>query len=643
MFLGIHYGHDASICVIDENNQILAYSLLERVDGIRHSGGGYTSSQLKKFFRDNNINPQKIRAAGVTSGQHLELVFPPKSAFSFKYKTNCIDSNLDKWFDSHGTQLPQSSFLGDRISRGEDVGVLEKYFPNYCKDIKTCREDKNKSDFSSVPYLVNHYDIVRQINRTNGSRPEFGMILPGELTLLPFGLTIPAFFVDHHLAHGFSAYYKSPYEECMIFSADGGGAGGNGNLFSIAKPKIGVVPLTSTNFSGGQLYTHAAKIIGLDPGKFMGLSAYGTPDKNFISSTIANITTVKYLESENLSSIVVAGYEQKHGIDLASFSPSTLCTSSEELWDNQFGTMCDIRANFAATIQNLYEEWLLWIIKSCITTHSLGRLPLVLSGGCALNCPANQRVSEYIEKNLYIETSCNDEGLGFGAATAVSKIAYDTAFPSPTARNHNRSPYQCSNTSNEETAILHALRLGFIIETGIDWSAIAQRVAKGEIGFLCRGKAELGPRALGNRSIISSASRRLYHAEINRIKGRELWRPLAPAALKESFQDYFEGQPNEYMLMTNKVITNRLPAVTHFDKSARVQAVDKDQSNFYQLLMELKKLIPEDEPVAIVNTSLNGPGEPILDDLISVINLMQKSSANFVVTDNFTVSKEAQS
>ena len=423
------------------------------------------------------------------------------------------------------------------------------------------------------------------------------------------------------------------YQECIIFSADGGGSGGNGNLFCKASSSE-IKPVCGTEFAGGQLYTLAAKKIGLDPGKFMGLSAYGEPDREFIEIMRNRLP---YLKGGEVPSLAVHLYEEKQSIKLDSLEINTLAPKDPALWQSGFGSICKIRADFAATIQKLYEHWLYDIISKVILDNDLQKLPLVLSGGCALNCPANQLLADMFSGNLYIETSCNDEGLGFGAAIIIANLLGNVSNTEE-IRFKNRSPYKCRGVLNEEAFISKSLSSGYRVFGNIDWNLISDLLLQGKIGFICRGKAELGPRALGNRSIISLANKRQFHADINIIKGRELWRPLAPAVLSEDFEQYFDGYKNSYMLMTNKVSSKSIPAVKHYDDSARVQCVYPEQENFHNLLKAIKQNNQECPPV-IVNTSLNGPGQPIIDDLLTVLELFNRTKASFIVSENFIVLK----
>ena len=639
MFLGVHYGHDANIAIIDDCGEILAYTLLERLDGIRHSGGGFTAEQVKNFFSENNIDASDIKYAGITSGQHLELIDPSDSAFRFNYECNGISDSIDQWAMTNGNSLWKESFLLDRLRVGGDIGVLRKYFPDYCKyQERQINESSDKridasETYSTLPYMINNYDICQQINPNWKTVYETGMILPGYLRINFLNKRIPAFFIDHHLAHIHSAYFKSPYDECIIFSADGGGSGGNGNLFCKATSSE-IKPICSTEFAGGQLYTLAAKKIGLDPGKFMGLSAYGEPDKQFLEIMRNRLPHLKGVEVPNLT---IQIYEEKHSVNLSTLDIRTLAPQDPTVWEKGFGSMCKIRADFAATIQRLYEYWLYDTLGKAILENDLQNIPLVLSGGCALNCPANQVLADMFSGNLYIETSCNDEGLGFGAAMVVGNLLGDISNTEE-IRFKNRSPYKCRAVLNEDAFISKVLSSGYRVFGTIDWDQISNFLLQGKIGFICRGNAELGPRALGNRSIISLANKRQFHADINIIKGRELWRPLAPAVLSEDFEKYFNGYKNSYMLMTNQVTSKSIPAVRHSDNSARVQCVDPEQENFHNILTAIKNNSQECPPV-IVNTSLNGPGQPIIDDLLTVLELFNKTKASFIVSDNFIVSK----
>jgi carbamoyltransferase len=162
---------------------------------------------------------------------------------------------------------------------------------------------------------------------------------------------------------------------------------------------------------------------------------------------------------------------------------------------------------------------------------------------------------------------------------------------------------------------------------------LAREIAAGKIVCLHRGESEIGPRALGHRSILAKASSAAVRDRINLIKGRENWRPLAPIVRKADFHRYFSGNPEScrFMLFTYAVISRDVPGITHVDGTARVQTIGDDDA----LLSPLLQALPaHGEPAVIVNTSFNAAGEPIVETVQHAINTFAKLRADWLVVEN---------
>ena len=163
----------------------------------------------------------------------------------------------------------------------------------------------------------------------------------------------------------------------------------------------------------------------------------------------------------------------------------------------------------------------------------------------------------------------------------------------------------------------------------------AKRMADGQIGGM-----EAGPRALGNRSVIASPAPSDMLKRINNIKGREMFRPIAPIVKEDRFEDFFIGEKNQYMLFTCTVRDDRascIPAVTHVDKSSRVQTVTKKSNKFvYSLIDEFERITGL--PV-IVNTSLNFRGKPIVENPTDAIGSLYSSGLDFLILGNYLLEK----
>lgn len=230
--------------------------------------------------------------------------------------------------------------------------------------------------------------------------------------------------------------------------------------------------------------------------------------------------------------------------------------------------------DLAASAQALYERELLNIInKYCKHPN------LIFMGGCALNCSANSKIKN---KNIWIMPNPGDAGSSLGAAALAlgKKLKW-------------KDPY-----------------LGYEIKRDINPKEVARYIVDNSYCGVANGRAEFGPRALGNRSLLADPRRDIKDT-VNQIKQRQLFRPFAPAILEEFADQYFEGPMNEYMQFVAQA-KHDYDSVTHVDGSARVQIVKRTcKSVIRPILEEFYELtgVP-----MLLNTSLNIKGMPMVND-----------------------------
>ena len=313
-----------------------------------------------------------------------------------------------------------------------------------------------------------------------------------------------------------------------------------------------------------------------------------------------------------------------------------------------------IAANYAATVQRvfcfLWEEFILDSLRFAEKTCKSSIKNICLSGGVALNCPGNEFVqARNPDLSFFIDPSCNDEGISMGAAfasadacamTSEQDISQEAEENISCDRRTPFDPFCGQGIDNEDALQSLCLAAGYSIEKFENqWELVCMKLIAGEIGLIMRGNYEIGPRALGNRSVIALAQIHENHAKVNSLKDREQWRPLAPAVLESDFDSYFEGSKNPYMLCTNRVKEpSLLPAVTHYDGSARVQCVLPFHQNFYALLSSFSASAHGVHPV-IMNTSLNGKQQPMINDCIDMFELLKRKECDFAITDRYLISK----
>ena len=261
---------------------------------------------------------------------------------------------------------------------------------------------------------------------------------------------------------------------------------------------------------------------------------------------------------------------------------------------------CGVTDPGFADLAKLFSDRIFQIFEHAIKEKVSAKLPLLISGGCGLNCEWNTRfVESGIFSKVFIPPCANDSGSAIGTAvdaklhiTGNAKIRWSVYAGEPPIADCDIPP-EFEEFSYDPIQVADLLRT----EKILGW---------------VRGRYEIGPRSLGARSILASPASPTMLTRLNRIKRRENFRPIAPVCLEEDMADYFyPATPSPYMLEFRSVITNRIPAVTHVDGSARPQSVTKEQNpELYELLRDFKNLSGLS---VLCNTSLNFNGNGFLN------------------------------
>ena len=239
--------------------------------------------------------------------------------------------------------------------------------------------------------------------------------------------------------------------------------------------------------------------------------------------------------------------------------------------------------DLAASIQKLYEKKLLELVDMCPEEN------LVIMGGCALNCSANSKIKG---KNIWIMPNPGDAGSALGAAALVQEDKLNWEHP----------------------------YLGTPISRAINPKQVVKELLKNKICGVANGRAEWGPRALGNRSLLGDPRYDIKDT-VNTIKKRQKFRPFAPAILEEYADEYFKGPMNRYMQFVAKA-NHDYKSVTHVDGTARVQLVEQSNKSILRQILEEwhnKTGVP-----MLLNTSLNIKGQPMVDNWEDAKEFMEK-------------------
>lgn len=419
-----------------------------------------------------------------------------------------------------------------------------------------------------------------------------------------FGIIPKIEFINHQSAHNASAFFYSGYEKSMCLSYDGEGDGLSGQLALGDKNGLKVIDALSIDQSLGNFYSAITGFLGFrraqDEYKVMGLAPYGKEGIDL--SSIAHATNDGYSIDPSF---------WNHDFRLRSIDEPLYNQKLVQLLGQPLRRgepMTQHHIDIAYATQKTLEECIVSLIKQFHKKTGLDSL--CISGGVGLNCSANRVIRELpFLRKLFIQPAASDRGLPLGCAL---QGAFNNGIRVKVPEHVFLGPI-----TNEEK-IHKALKL-----TGLDYAKLpnptakaAELLAQGKIIGWFQGRSEFGPRALGNRSILADPRFYKMKDEINsRIKFREEFRPFAPAVLEDRASELFEmNEPSPYMTLTYMVRpqwAEKLQAITHVDRTARVQTVNKNNHPlFYNLISAFEKLtgVP-----AVLNTSFNARGEPIVE------------------------------
>jgi carbamoyltransferase len=423
-------------------------------------------------------------------------------------------------------------------------------------------------------------------------------------------------FVDHHMAHAASAYYCSPFQEAKILTIDGTGELNSGMLGYGIGDKIFRIEDISRFDSLGTLYVRFTTALGFrsgDEGKVMGLASYGDPTKHSFEPFIHWRSDVEY--------------RVKDVFGLGAVIPRVF--DGENLHWNK-----DIAASLQAATERAMNV-ILNRLENKLSKIGFSSNNLCLAGGVAYNCVANAKLLRKSVTDIFVQPAAGDSGVALGAALAVygKHIDFDHAYWGP------------EFTNDEIHEILKETRWKY---RTVEIPEVAQRLAKGEIVGWFQGRLEVGPRALGNRSILANP---LNHNGVDMkdyinkwVKHREEFRPFCPSMVASARDEYLRDSiESPYMILAFPVRESKkeeIPAVTHVDGTARPQTVTKSQNpKFYALLEEFGTVTGT--PI-LLNTSLNLKGQPNIRDPRTALAFFGSSGMDSIVVGDYILCKKEQ-
>lgn len=440
-------------------------------------------------------------------------------------------------------------------------------------------------------------------------------------------------YLDHHECHAASAFFSSPFSESAILTIDARGESASTKLYKVEGNNISEVStLSEYPHSFGYLYTSITAYLGFErnsgEGKVMGLAPYGD------WQAFRKYEGILKLQSNGKFELDLSFFSFHLGADL----------DVSKKFENIFGPrrhkseqITQRHKNIAAFAQYLLEKGVLHL--SNFALEKTKQKNLCLAGGVALNSVANGLIQSKIRpEGLFIQPASTDDGASLGAAL----LAYSKYSKNVIKINQKEIVYL--GPSYSETKAIKAMEKHNLKykKIGSLEKIVAKKLAYGKIVAWFQGRAEFGPRALGNRSILANPQIPQMKNILNsKVKFRESFRPFAPAVIDEEAKKYFKIETNSpYMLLTAKVklkYQKLLPAITHIDGTARVQTVAPSQNQrFWKLLKEFGKLCGA--PI-ILNTSLNVKGEPIVNTPEDAIKSFLETGIDVLVIGDLLVEK----
>jgi len=599
--VGLHFGHDASGALVNDAG-LQRFIDKERRTRVKHALG-LSSADLREILAGGDDD----MLIGMTSTQGVPIWMDPDLDIQVE---GGDPITFEQFFGSIGSNHHYHKFITwmeDR-ARMRGLHVREALFPY----LSRTNEGFNQS-YAGMAAVAGQFTRLAEAQHRDAS-----LVLDGK--------RYRARFYQHHYLHAaYAGWAVSRDRPAIVLTGDGGvGPSFQGGGLYYWRPDTKLLPLTPIDGWLGQFYDEVSLVVGFDgsggAGKLMGMAPYGRPiyfDQSLVGTRFE--VTSGYAFSMRQ---VIERWLQRFGIEMGKIPA----------WDLFSAVPPTLVADIAASAQLILEVNIqeLGRVAERIARRSAFEVDaLVLCGGVALNCPSNSNLAVTLGLPVLVPPAVNDEGLSIGAAVTAHYDAHGRYPSGP--RDYAEGAYIGTEVS-EADVVSAASRHGWRrAETDGVARAAELLMTDAPIG-LCVGRAEVGPRALGHRSILVNAGSTDTWRIVNEVKRREPWRPFAPAVLLEDSAQFFDRGPPEsrHMLFNYRCTTKALPAVTHYDHSSRVQHVSAQTGLLYDVLNRLKAngALP-----VLLNTSFNGPGVPIVDTADDAFSEAAKLGLRHVLTE----------
>lgn len=580
VILGIHFGHDASLCLTKGNKLISAISK-ERVTRVKFDDGFFDLDELLQITK---TKPSEITAV----------------AFAGRFNSN-------RWYDAIKNFEASKSTLSPLHHIRKKLAYL--YF-----------------SFEGSKFLLS----------TN--RRLAGKVIQEEIRkyLSKKGISKKVHFIDHHTCHAASAYYTAGWKDALVVTADGSGDLISATVFTGKNGKLSQVHAESSlEVSGGEFYRTITEKLGFKgnrhEGKITGLAAFGDPKKAYdliipllrFDKKSGSLTSDvdQYLNFQGKMRGFVGGilWKYKAYID-QKFDPSI--------------TKEDYAAAFQQRLEDVFVEYVTHYVKKT------GMKKVCLAGGVFSNVKLNQRILEIKGvENVFVFPAMGDSGIAAGAALFLN--ASLQKHPLPQELEHVYLGHGYTDKEILDELKRHKTLTYKKVENVEELTA--RMVADGVIVGRFHGQMEYGPRALGNRTILADPRDRHINDTLNKRLRRTEFMPFAPSILEEYSHEWFKGWKIDhpaarFMTITYDVVEDKrdlAPAVVHVDGTARPQTVSKSVNpSYWKIIDEFRKITGL--PI-VINTSFNIHEEPIVCSPYDAVRSLKENAVDVLSIGNYLV------
>ena len=463
--------------------------------------------------------------------------------------------------------------------------------------------------------------------------------------------------VEHHQAHLASSYFVSPFENAALLSADGLGDFASSMWGTGAGDRMHIDGAVAFPHSLGLFYSAVTQYLGFlkygDEYKIMGLAAYGEPAQ---LDAMREIVTFDERSNANGFRLALEYFTHHRAGPEMSWAEADKTPTMGKLFSEEMGKKLGAPArspdaqleqrhrDLACALQARLEEVYLGMLRKLAAhTHSKS---VCLAGGVAFNCVANGKIFDATPfEEVYVHPAAGDAGLAVGAAFYI----WHQVLGQPRSFVMNHAYWGPGYSREEIRKAIDAspLRAGCYAIAELSEEELMKRtasvIAEGKILGWFQGRAEWGPRALGNRSIVADPRRPEMKDILNRrIKHREIFRPFAPSILAERTGEWFEkSYPSPFMTLAYSVLPDKrdkIPAPTHVDGTGRLQTVTREANpRYWQLIKAFEDLTGV--PV-VLNTSFND-NEPIVCKPEEALDCFLRTQMDALVLGDFLITKNS--